>query len=202
MNSTNHEAFTTDPPVSLVKHLTVRALEPHESQRAGELLDQEHYRGDVPQAHQLLQAVEYHGDWVALLDWGPATWKLADREEWIGWTAQQRAQRLGVVVLNRRFLVLSKTRMPNLPSRSLALATKALPKRWQQAHGYKPLLAETFSHIEQYEGTCYRASNWIACGQTQGFQRHRIDYYRKHGRPKKLWLKTLNRNTRRMKSDD
>ncbi|OQC66038.1 MAG: hypothetical protein BWX48_01939 [Verrucomicrobia bacterium ADurb.Bin006] len=25
---------------------------------------------------------------MALLDWGPATWKLADREEWIGWTPQ------------------------------------------------------------------------------------------------------------------
>jgi hypothetical protein len=88
--------------------------------------------------------------------------------------------------------------MPNLASRSLALATKALPEHWEQAHGYKPLLAETFSDIEQYEGTCYKVSNWIACGQTKGFQRHRIDYYRKHDRPKKLWLKTLNRNTRRL----
>ena len=34
--------------------------------------------------------------------------------------------------------------------------------------------------------------------QTKGFGRHRIDYYRKHDRPKKLWLKTLNRNTRRI----
>ncbi|MBM3882806.1 MAG: DUF4338 domain-containing protein, partial [Verrucomicrobia bacterium] len=42
----------------------------------------------------LLQAVESNGQWVALLDWGPATWKLADREEWIGWTPQQKAQRL------------------------------------------------------------------------------------------------------------
>jgi len=202
MKSTDHEphpeVFPSDPPLSLLKHLTARVLEPHEYQRAGELLDQEHYLGDVPQGRQLLQVVEYHGQWVALLDWGPASWKLADREEWIGWTAQQRAQRLALVVLNRRFLVLSQTRMPNLASRSLALATKALPKHWEQAHGYKPLLAETFSDIEAYEGTCYKASNWTACGQTQGFGRHRIDYYRKHGRPKKLWLKTLNRNTRRI----
>lgn len=202
MNSTNHQAnpgvFAADPPVSLLKQLTVRALEPHEYERAGELLDQEHYLGDVPQGRQLLQVVEYRGQWVALLDWGPATWKLADREAWIGWTAQQRAQRLALVVLNRRFLVLGQTRMPNLASRSLALATNALPEHWKQAHGYQPLLAETFSDIEASEGTCYKASNWIACGQTQGFGRHRIDYYRQHGRPKKLWLKTLNRNTRRL----
>ena len=202
MNSTNHEAsqqvFATDPTTSVLRNLKVRALEPQEYKRAGELLDQEHYLGDVPQGRQLLQVVEYDGQWVALLDWGPATWKLTDREEWNGWTPQQKAQRLGLVVLNRRFLVLGKTRMPNLASKSLALAIKALPEQWEQAHGYKPLLAETFSDIEQYEGTCYKIGNWIACGQTKGFQRHRIDFYRKHDRPKKLWLKTLNRNTRRI----
>ena len=202
MNSTsrksNHEVFTADPPVSLLKSLTVRALEAQEYPRAGELLDQEHSLGDVPQGRQLLQAVEYNGQWVALLDWGPATLKLADREEWIGWTPRQRAERLGLVVLNRRFLVLGKTRMPNLAAKSLAVAVQALPEHWEQAHGYKPLLAETFSDIESYEGTCYKVSNWIACGQTKGFERHRIDYYRKHDRPKKLWLKTLNRNTRRL----
>jgi hypothetical protein len=198
MNSTNHEVLTTDPPVSLLKSLKVRALEPQEYQRAGQLLDREHYLGDVPQGRQLLQVVEHNGQWVALLDWGPATWKLADREEWIGWTLQQKAERLGLVVLNRRFLVLGKTRMPNLASRSLALAIKALPEHWEQAYGYKPLLAETFSDIEQFEGTCYKVSNWIACGQTKGFERHRMDYYHKHGRPKKLWLKTLNRNTQRI----
>lgn len=198
MNSTNHECFTADPSATLLKSLKVRALDPQEYQRAGELFDREHYLGDLPQGRQLLQVVEYNGQWVALLDWGPATLKLTDREEWIGWTPRQRAERLGLVVLNRRFLVLAKTRMPNLASRSLALATKALPEHWEQAHGYKPLLAETFSDIEQYEGTCYKVSNWIACGQTKGFGRHRIDYYRKHGRPKKLWLKTLNRNARRI----
>jgi len=77
---------------------------------------------------------------------------------------------LGLVVLNRRFLVLGKTRMPNLASRSLALAIKALPEHWQQAHGYKPLLAETFSGIEQYHGTCYKVSNWIACAYSGGIR--------------------------------
>jgi hypothetical protein len=198
MISSKREVFTADPPVSVLKQLKVRALEPDEYELAGQRLDGEHYLGDLPQGRQLLQAVEHEGRWVALLDWGPATWKLADRDQWVGWTGQQRAQRLGLVVLNRRFLVLAETRMPNLASRSLALAIQALPEQWEQAHGYKPLLAETFSDIEQYEGTCYKASNWIACGQTQGFARHRIDYYRKHGRPKKLWLKTLNPNARRI----
>ncbi len=202
MNSNTPEAtravFSEDPPRSVLQRLTVRALQPPEYAWAAQQLQREHYLGDVPQGRQLLQVVEFNRQAVALLDWGPATWKLADREAWIGWTPQQRAERLALVVLNRRFLVLGSTRMPNLASRALALALQALPEHWQQAHGYRPLLAETFSDIEAYAGTCYKASNWIACGQTQGFQRHRIDYYRQHGRPKKLWLKTLNRNTQRL----
>jgi hypothetical protein len=200
MNSTSHEVFSTDPPMAQLKNLTVRVLQPHEYEWAGQRLEREHYLGDLPQGRQLLQVIEYDAQAVALLDWGPATLKLADREEWIGWTGQQRAERLGLIVLNRRFLVLGKARMPNLASRSLALAVKALPEHWEQAHGYRPVLAETFSEIESYEGTCYKASNWIACGQTKGSQRHRIDYYRQHGRPKKLWLKSLNRNARRILS--
>ena len=108
--------FTTDPPVFLLKDLTVRPLEEQEHCRAGKLLEQQHH----------LEVVEYQGHWVALLDWGPACWKLIDREAHIGWTHQQRAERLALIVQNRRFLVLGKERMPNLASRSLGLALKAL----------------------------------------------------------------------------
>lgn len=190
--------FTTDPPVFLLKDLTVRPLEEQEHCRAGKLLEQQHYLGDRPQGRQLLQVVEYQGHWVALLDWGPACWKLIDREAHIGWTHQQRAERLALIVQNRRFLVLGKERMPNLASRSLGLALKALPEHWQERHGYRPLMSETFTDIEQFEGTCYKASNWEPLGLTKGFQRHRADYFQQHGRPKKLWIKSLNRNALRI----
>ena len=186
MNPNTNNAFTNDPPIFLLKDLRVRVLEKSEHAHAGTLLKQEHYLGDCPQGRQLLQVVEYNGHWVALLDWGAACWKLADRELHIGWTHQQRAERLGLIVQNRRFLVLGKERMPNLASRSLGLALKALPEHWEQAHGYRPLVAETFTDIEQFEGTCYKASNWQPLGLSKGFERHRADYFRKHGRPKKL----------------
>lgn len=198
MKNTNDTVFTEDPPLFVLKDLTVRALEGEELARAGELLSREHYLGDCPEGRQLLQVVEHRGRWVALLDWGPACWKLADREAHIGWTHQQRAERLGLVVQNRRFLVLGKVRMPNLASRALGLALKALPMHWKARYGYSPLMAETFTDIEQFEGTCYKASNWTALGLTKGFQRHRADYFQKHGRPKKLWVKSLNRNSLRI----
>ena len=195
MKANTETPFTTDPPVFLLKNLTVRTLNEGEYSRASELLEHQHYLGDHPQGRQLLQVVEYQGHWVALLDWGPACWKLADREARIGWTHQQRAERLALIVQNRRFLVLGKERMANLASCSLGLALKALPGHWLERHGYRPLMAETFTDIELFEGTCYKASNWEPLGLTKGFQRHRADYFQKHARPKKLWIKSLNRNS-------
>lgn len=189
--------FSKDLSSVVLAELAVRPLLPEEQPRAAQWLHQEHYLGAGRRVgHTLTQVVHHHGQWVALLDWGPAALKLADREEWIGWSDLQRAQRVGLIVQNRRFLVLSATRRPNLASRALALAVAALPESWQQAHGYLPLLAETFTDIEQFEGTCYKAAGWAACGMTAGFARHRPDFYVRHDRPKKLWLKPLHRNAR------
>lgn len=176
--------------------LTVRALEQDEYERAGQLFDNEHYLGDLRTGRHLLQVVEHQGRWLALLDWGACAHKLSDRDEWIGWTAQQRAERQGLVAMNRRFLVLAQERMPNLASKALALACQNLPGQWELKYGYAPVLAETFTDIEQFEGTCYKAAGWQPCGTTKGFERHRNDYYREHGKLKKHWLKPLNRNAR------
>ncbi len=119
---------------------------------------------------------------MALLDWGASAHRLEDRDKWAGWTAQQRAERQGLVVMNRRFLVLGKERMPNLASKALALACRHLPAHWEELHGYSPVLAETFSDIEQFHGTCYKAAGWEPCGTSKGFSKHRTDYYREHAK--------------------
>lgn len=191
--------FEIDPSPVVLAELAARPLQPDEQARAAERLAQEHYLGaGQPVGHTLTQIVHHHGRWVALLVWGPAAVKLTDREDWIGWSASQRAERLGLLVQNRRFLVLSATRLPNLASRALALGVQTLPDAWQAAHGYRPLLAETFTDIEQFEGTCYKAAGWVPCGLTKGFGRHRADFYQHHGRPKKLWLKPLHRHARQL----
>lgn len=191
--------FEIDPSPVVLAELAARPLQSDEQARAAELLEQEHYLGAGQSVgHTLTQVVHHHGRWVALLVWGPAAVKLTDREDWIGWSDSQRAERLGLLVQNRRFLVLSATRLPNLASRALALSVQTLPDAWQAAHGYRPLLAETFTDIEQFEGTCYKAAGWVPCGLTKGFGRHRADFYQHHGRPKKLWLKPLHRHARQL----
>lgn len=194
-NSINAPLLEKEPAFVDLQHLSVRALGEDEYQRAGQYFNDEHYLGDLPRGRSLLQVVEEGDRWVALLDWGPAAWKLADREIRIGWTAQQRSERIALVVQNRRLLVLGAARMPNLASKALSLATKALPDHWEAAHGYRPLLAETFTDIESYAGTCYKATGWEPCGMSKGFAR--LDFDR-HGRIKKYWIKSLNRNSWRI----
>ena len=150
----NEKMLRQEPGAVLLRELEVRTAGPEERDRVREFLGKEHYLGagrDV--GRTLVQVVHHRGRWVALLTWGPAAMKLVDREESIGWTDQQRAQRLGLVVQNRRCLILSETRMPNLASRALGLCVRALPGHWEEKHGYKPVLAETFTDIESFEGT-------------------------------------------------
>ncbi len=133
-----------------------------------------------------------NGEWVGLLAWGPACYALKDRDEWIGWHPTQRVERLKLVVQNRRFLMLhERGTEPNLASRALAATLRALPEQWNDQFGYSPLMAETFTDIERFHGTCYKAKGWIAAGESQGFARDALDFYVPHGHIKRLWLKPL-----------
>ncbi len=162
-------------------------------------LTQRHYLGAGRSVGDYLrQIVTVRGQVVALLVWGPACYALKDRDRWIGWSANQRVERLKLVVQNRRFLVLSeKGRSPNLASQAMGAALRALPAHWQEHFGYSPLLAESFTDPEAYAGTCYKASNWEAVGFSAGYARHRADFYVPNERPKRLWLRELAAQARR-----
>jgi len=146
----------------------------------------------------LRQVVKIRGQVAALLVWGPACYALKDRDLWISWSANQRVERLKLIVQNRRFLILAeKGAAPNVASQAMGAALRALPEQWQEKFGYRPLLAESFTDPEAYAGTCYKASNWEAVGFSVGYSRHRADFYVAHDRPKKLWLRELGPQSRR-----
>jgi len=102
-----------------------------------------------------------------------SAWALAVRDEWIGWTERDRAQRLNLVVANTRFLIFPWVRIRNLASKALGLAAQRIGADWQQRYGYPPVLLETFVEAGQYRGTSYQAANWIPLGLTAG--RGRMD---------------------------
>lgn len=177
----------------------VRVVEDNEVERFNALLDGGHYLGRTrPVGDFLRQVVLIDDEWVALLAWGSAAYKLKDREKWIGWSDSQRQERLKLVVQNRRYLLLGpKGEYPNRASQVLAAATRALPEQWIKRFGYMPQVAESFTDPEQFAGTCYKAAGWEPVGFSEGNSRHRADFYIPNQSPKRLWLKELATEGRR-----
>ena len=74
---------------------------------------------------------------------------------WIGWDKKDREKRLNFVINNNRFLIFPWVNVPNLASKALALVTGQIRDDRQTAHGYHPVLIETFVDDSHYLGTCY-----------------------------------------------
>ena len=160
--------------------------------RAKEALGREHGLGAGSEAgDRLCQLVMEDGKLAGVLVWCAAAWHLKDRDEAVGWDAVTRSERLKLVVQLRRFLVLEEARRPNLASQCLGAGMRELVAQWELEHGYRPLLAESFSDPESHAGTVYKATNWVQAGTTKGFSQDHTDYYIPNGRPKRLWLKAL-----------
>ena len=120
---------------------------------------------------------------LGCLQFSASSWALSSRDEWIGWNIQDRKQRLHLIVNNSRFLILPWVTIKNLASKALALAIKQLPEDWLREYCYAPVLLETFVDTSHFAGTCYKASNWIYLGETQG--RGRMDRERENSLSRK-----------------
>ena len=128
--------------------------------------------------------------WLALIGCQPGAFKLAARDRWIGWSAQQQFRRLHLIANNARFVILTPHRVANLASRVLGLSLRRLSGDMQAVHGYPVVLAETFVDPARFAGTCYRASNWRSLGLTRGYAREPggSARWRHHGQPKELFV--------------
>ena len=175
--------------------LRVQVMEPNDSawrERFQHLLAQEHPLGDrQPKGRTLYQVICRGEQWVGLMFWTGSCWHLKARDQWIGWDAVTRSERLQLLIHQARFLVLEQSREPNLASQMLGVAIRELPSQWEKAFGYRPLLAETFTDPESHAGTCYKAAGWQAIGHSGRDGRHCANTYPQVPRPKKLWLKAL-----------
>jgi len=134
-----------------------------------EYIDRYHYLGYKPLPGAQLRYFAYAGErLVGLLGFGAAAWKTGPRDEWIGWSREQRRRNLGGVVNQARFLILPWIRVSGLASKLLAMSARGLVEDWAGCYGYRPVLLETFVEVERFAGTCYRAANWSCVGRTQG----------------------------------
>ena len=110
---------------------------------------------------------------LGCLQFSAASWALEARDEWIGWSAEDRRDRLFLVVNNSRFLILPNVHVKNLASRALSMAARQISIDWASEFCYAPVLLETFVDTRHHAGTSYKAANWQLLGHTKG--RGRMD---------------------------
>jgi len=184
---------------TILDSLQVRLLERSELARCHELLQQHHYLGSVKPVGERLYyvATDLQRQWLALLVFAAAAKHLKYRDQWIGWTEVQREKRLPLIANNVRFLLLPDRTFPNLGTRVLRLVLAQLSSDWQAAYGHPVLVVETFVDPAQFCGTVYTANGWEELGPTDGSGRHRRDYYVRHDKPKRLFVRELCRQARR-----
>jgi hypothetical protein len=134
---------------------------------------------------------------LALMQWTSPAWKMAWRDQWIGWSSEQRARNLQQIVNNSRFLILPWVHVKGLASTILARAARQLPIDWQHHYGYQPVLLESLVDSSRFSGTCYRAANWICLGQTAG--RGRMDrHHQARNAAKLIFIFPLRRDCRQL----
>lgn len=175
----------------------VRLITEREQKRFDQLLVAQHYLKDATLVgERRCYVAEYGGRWLALLAWSAAVYHLKERDAWIGWTEEQRRRRLGWVANNSRFLILEDAHYPNLASRVMRLCLQRLSSDWQTRWGHGLLAAESFVDGQLFRGTSYAVSGWTQLGQTEGYGRHRQDFYVRHDRPKQVWVRELRAGAR------
>lgn len=134
-------------------------------------------------AHLRYFLLDRAGRKLGCLGFDFAASRLACRDAWIGWPEQARQKRIKLVVRNQRYLLFPWVRVAHLASHALGLAARQLARDWQQRHGYRPVLLETYTDPQRHRGTCYRAAGWQQLGSTQG---------RGPGSgPKQVWVRPL-----------
>lgn len=156
------------------------------------LLARYHYRGFNGAVGENLQylALDPHGHELAVMVFGAAAWKVAARDQFIGWSVAQRQRHLHALANQQRFLILPWVRVPHLASHLLGRVVRRLSADWQARYGHRVWLVETFVQCERFAGTAYKAAGWSELGQTTG--RTRQDRQRTLQSPRKsIWVRPL-----------
>jgi hypothetical protein len=163
-----------------------------------ELIATHHYLGYRQATGGQLKYLAWYRDRpVAALSFGPAAFRVAARDRFIGWSDQQRHDRLPWVVNNDRFLIPPWAHVPQLASFVLSRCLRRLPSDWQQVYRQDLALAETFIEKDRFTGRCYAAANWRCVGESSG--RGRNDRFNRAALPiKSVWLYPLTPTFRRI----
>lgn len=162
------------------------------------IVDYYHYLGQRVTVGKSLKYLIYSGDiLIGCIGFSSPAKKLSLRE-----TVVEKAlnmdidQTLSHCINNSRFLIFPFVKVKNLASRILSAASEQIVTDWESYYSIKPVLIETFVQISRFEGTCYKAANWVEVGTTRGYSKKGTNYV-SNNEPKKIFLYGLNSLTRK-----
>ena len=145
-----------------LKEIRIQIVPSPEEEHFQRLMQAHHYLGALPKISETIRYVAAVNDqWVALLSFSAPALKCSPRDRWIGWDFRHQYDRLKLLTNNSRFLILPDCHVPNLGSRILSLCQKRLPLDWQRSFGHPVVLIETFVDPQKFQGTIYKAANFI-----------------------------------------
>jgi len=161
----------TDPTVGIkgklsdIGQVRVEVVSDKESTvLCNEYISRYHYLGyKKPFGYSLRYLVASNQCLLGCMMFAGAAKALGTRDQWIGWTQQDRLRNLPWVINNCRFLIFPWVEVKNLASHVLGQAARRLRDDWQCRWGYSPVLIETFVDPEHYSGSCYKASSVLFC---------------------------------------
>lgn len=147
-----------------------KVIEKEEIARWNEFVDRYHYLGYKRPIGSNIRyyIIDCHGRKLGCLLFSFAVCSLACRDNYIGWKTKERKEQLKLVINNNRFLIFPWVQVKCLASKALSLTIKQIANDWEDVHGYRPVLLETFVDHTKYNGTCYQAANWQCIGKTTG----------------------------------
>lgn len=137
------------------------------------LIAHHHYLGYVhPVGEHLKYIVFIEGRPIGCFSWSSAAHHIGCRDTYIGWSSDVRQKNLRLIAYNNRFLILSWVQIPYLASHLLGRMAKVLSSDWERHYNHRIYFLETFVDTERFQGTCYKAANWIYLGDTTGRGKH------------------------------
>ena len=165
---------------------------PEEIVQCDQFVIKHHYLHNVTLVGEHLRyAFIYKGQWLAVATWSAASFHIKDRDQFIGWTAEQCRRRRGLVANNSRLVVIPDCPYANLISCFMKRMLDRLSPDWQERWGHPIALVETFVDPRFYQGTAYQVSGWCHLGKTAGWKRDADDFYEKNNAPKQIWVREL-----------
>ena len=162
-----------------------------------QLVDKYHYLGyTVTVGRYIKYLIKEEDRLLGAISFASPAWSLSPRDDLLGLIGVDTDSVNDFVIDNNRFLILPHVQVPNLASKVLSIATKKIVEDWSDYYALTPLVSETFVKPSLFNGTCYKAANWLQVGYTKGYAKKGSSHHNSQ-EPKAIFLYGLNKSIRK-----